>query len=297
MPTVSKKKIAPSIRRETITPEKAARWMDGAINVRPIRKHRVAMWQEKIRREIFGLSNDAICLDANDKLINGWHRMSALVEEGKTNTGVRVEAFVARNMDEASTNLMDKGLKRSISDGLLTKEYRSIVAGASRLYLTWVHGVTHNSHKAAVLVPDEDILEFANANLQEFTNAARNGWNVYKSIGGTPTAWSTFFFEAGRIDPDLTAEFYDAVLTGASLDQGDPRLAVRNWFVNQITTARRQSSIPNANALHIMAQGWNAWIRGDVRDRLHLPRKNAKDVRLPRLVTPDGETVPYNEVV
>jgi hypothetical protein len=271
----------PKVKKEKITPAKATAWMKDAANVRPIRKHRVAAYEEKLRRRMMQLSNDAICIDVDGNLINGWHRCTAVV-----NTGIGFDALVIRDMPRSSTTFMDKGLKRQVSDALGDIEHRTSVAASARLLLGWEKDIVHNPTKMGELVPEEDIIAFALKHSTELVEASRRGFALYNAVAGTVTAWATMLYRAYELDPKKAEAFYDAILTGANLASGDPRLAVRNWFINQITTTRRHSTIPNVNALHIMAQGWNAWINGDTRAKLHLPRKGAKNINVPQLVKP-----------
>lgn len=271
----------PSIKKEFITPTKAAQWMKDASNVRPVRKHRVSAYEEKLRRGLMQLSNDAICVDTDGKLINGWHRCTAVV-----NTGINFEAVVIRDMPRDSTSYMDKGLKRQVSDALGDIEHRTSVAAAARLVLGWEQDIVHNPQKMGELVPEEDIIDFAISNSENLVKSARRGFALYKAVGGTVTSWTTFLFKTYQLDAKRAEQFYEAILTGANLTSGDPRLAVRNWFINQVTTTRRRNTIPNVNAIHIMAQGWNAWINKENRAKLHLPRKGAKNINVPQLVKP-----------
>lgn len=263
---------------EKITPAKAAKWMEGAENIRRVRKHRVNMWAEKLRRGMFTLSNDAICVDEDGKLLNGWHRCSAVIE-----TGIPFDAIVLRGMPKSSAIVMDKGLKRLASDSINVPRWANVIAAAAKLYLMWDKNITHNTAKAAEIITEEDIIELANDNIDEFTAAAEIASSLAKAVGGSTTVWTTFIYRTSQINETSMLEFVNSIRTGANLAQGDPRLAVRNWFINQQVGTRRKSSILNQNALHIIAQGWNAWLRGDKRDKLHLPRVNAtKTVTVPQ---------------
>jgi len=119
---------------ETITPEYASevlRLQNG--RNRTIREYRVvnlafAMENGQWKTE----SNDAICFDTNGQLINGQHRLSAVVLTGKP-----IEMLVGRNLPSESFSVIDTGAKRTGADFLRANHvsYSSQVSTVGRYYL------------------------------------------------------------------------------------------------------------------------------------------------------------------
>ena len=97
---------------EAITPELAQRYL--ALNSkqqRKLRKHKVAEYADDMRNGRWGLNGATIVIDEFGNLIDGQHRLSAVVESGTTQQFV-----VVRNVSEDSYETIDQGMKRTLAD-------------------------------------------------------------------------------------------------------------------------------------------------------------------------------------
>lgn len=106
---MSAKKI--TARVETITPEKAARWLElneGNRNIVPAHVKRLA---KDMARGVFATTNETVAFDLSGRLIDGQHRLTAIVESGKA-----VQMIVVRNLPEDARLWVDQGRKRTLSD-------------------------------------------------------------------------------------------------------------------------------------------------------------------------------------
>jgi hypothetical protein len=81
---------------DTITPEQAQAYLDNNAKHRPIKERKVAEYMMEMQDGIWKLNGKTICFDWNGRLLNGQHRLSAVVKSGVTLTTV-----VVRGLDPA----------------------------------------------------------------------------------------------------------------------------------------------------------------------------------------------------
>lgn len=97
---------------EAITPELAQRYLElNSRQQRKIRRHKVAEYADDMRNGLWELNGAAIVIDEFGNLIDGQHRLSAVVESGTTQQFV-----VVRNVREDAYRTIDQGMKRSLAD-------------------------------------------------------------------------------------------------------------------------------------------------------------------------------------
>lgn len=94
-----------------ITPAEAARWLKKNKNNRPIRKERVHAYAADMKHGNWNLNTDPISFDSDGNLLNGQHRLSAVIEADAT-----IQMLVAKNVDPQT--VFDQGATRSIKDTL-----------------------------------------------------------------------------------------------------------------------------------------------------------------------------------
>jgi hypothetical protein len=143
------------------------------------------------------------------------------------------------------------------------------------------HGVTASSHKAAAIrllyvieaggdprktedksaVTRQDVSDYYAANTEDIEEATHIGQQMYKYVSGNRSAWIALAVLTSRIDMNLRNKFLDGLKTGAGLDSGDPRLALRNWLMQKSNKKVDQSG--DHVALYIKA--WNDWMMGQKR--------------------------------
>lgn len=94
-----------------ITPEKAAYFLEKNSHNRIASKHTVSRYAETMRRGEWTLSNDALCVSPEGVLMNGQHRLKAVIESDTTQ-----EFWVWYDCPQEALLSMDLGRKRDASD-------------------------------------------------------------------------------------------------------------------------------------------------------------------------------------
>lgn len=202
-------------------------------------------------------TGDPIRFDADGRLLDGQHRLLAIVASGIPLKGVQV----IRNMETDVFKVIDSGLQRTNADSLGFG-----VAGATNkaaiARVLWVlEGGADPRDSRDLAIPDRvDIGDYYRLYESEMDAALRVGSNIRGQFrSANASAWGAFVVLAWRIDQDVTNDFIDHVRTGADMGAGDPRLALRNWMAND----RQLRNAGEHLALYIKT--WNAWLAGESR--------------------------------
>jgi hypothetical protein len=112
----SRRNGATSVRVEKheITPEKALRWLETNDNNRPVSPKRVQQLAKDMIDGVFAVTHQGIAFDSDGRLIDGQHRLWAVVE-----SGVTISMFVCFGLDRSAVvHYIDDGRPRSMTDKL-----------------------------------------------------------------------------------------------------------------------------------------------------------------------------------
>lgn len=95
---------------ELITPKKAQEYLNTSLGNRALRKSHVSWLTNMMLRDEFMLTHQGIAFNSNNNLVDGHHRLNAIVESGKT-----IEMLVIKNVDGAY-DYIDQGAIRNNGD-------------------------------------------------------------------------------------------------------------------------------------------------------------------------------------
>jgi hypothetical protein len=96
---------------QTITPDKAKVMLRLNKGNRPIRQNHVKKMAEDMKAGAWQITHQGIAFNKNGELIDGQHRLNAIIESGKA-----VTMAVTTNCECSSFTILDQGIKRSVSD-------------------------------------------------------------------------------------------------------------------------------------------------------------------------------------
>jgi len=114
----------------SMTPKKARQILDSRNNNnRHIRDSHVAALASEMKSGNWRLNGETIIFDSDGELMDGQHRLAAVVKSGKT-----VEMLVVRGVEKEAMRTIDRGKSRSLADviGLAGYPYSTALASAYR---------------------------------------------------------------------------------------------------------------------------------------------------------------------
>ena len=237
---------------ETITPEQAAAWLKTSRGNRPILTRFVHTIARDIASGKFALNGEPIIIDNQGSLIDGHHRLAAIVL-----SGVSVRSFVARGVDPLSFRSIDSGRSRSASDaaslsGMSNNVHR--IAAASRLLLCWLRG----SQPSNIRFSNDEILTsmemYADALFEpDFREWRRDG--LWTSPAGTTVAACL----TRLANKELSNRFWSEVRSGENMKAGTATYALRRFATS---FSSRNTKTVSMTHIGFCLKAWNMFVDG-----------------------------------
>jgi len=132
--------------KEKITPAIAASYLQKNTNNRPLNARRVAEITKEITSGRWQLTHQGIAFARDGRLIDGQHRLTAIVA-----AGVTVDVMVARDCDEDTFHVIDVGGKRTAADVLSIVGEKNSTRVAAALAAAITGPIAASVSKTAVL--------------------------------------------------------------------------------------------------------------------------------------------------
>ncbi|MFC8128468.1 hypothetical protein [Streptomyces sp. NPDC057302] len=244
---------------EVITPELARDWLLLNTKNRPLSKAFVQQLTQQIERGEWQLTHQGIAFDDHGALIDGQHRLEAVAK-----AGVPVQCVVTRGVAQSAFTVMDTGRKRSGRDALALagEEHSTHLAAALRglyLYLT-APDSAWSGQSAAV---SNDLLLTVLDQHPGMRDAVRAAIPMNKAFRITVTAAAVGWYATTDARPELDQHlWHEALVTGAGLRIGDPRLTLRNTLLNLAAGKTHRRRDDSREHLLYYLKSWNAWVEG-----------------------------------
>lgn len=248
-----------------VTPAMAKKWLEGNTMNRRLDKNRVRDFSNLMAAGKFYLNGDTIRFADDGTLLDGQHRLAAVVF-----AGITVTMEIREGLSKYVMPTIDVGTKRSSADILkmLGRSETAKLAGA----INWAHffmnadGLSQPQtlHRASTMSALEQE-EFINDN-PSILDCVRSGGRWYDKFRPlVPTMLMGFYFAAKSIDPDGAYEFCSGLATGANMDEHDPRMSLRRRLLMR-QGANKREPMSTIAVLHIYA--WNAYRQGRTMKRV-----------------------------
>lgn len=184
------------LERESITPEKAARFLEKQykgqrkLNPGTVAQYARDMASGNWNQDII----DPLMLSADGELMNAQHRLSAIIQ-----SGVPIAMYIQRNVPIEAFEYVDNGKSRTVTDFLNTPNNSNVAALAKRAYAT-VYGkgglyltmngalfISHHRNKNINVRPTRnEIIDYVKDNTEHLTNIVKEGSRVRFHVQTVP---------------------------------------------------------------------------------------------------------------
>jgi hypothetical protein len=207
---------------ETVTPAKAEKWLQkNASNRRPS-DMTIAAYARDIEAGNWELTPQAVAFNVNGDLLDGQHRLHAVIKSNKA-----VKMVIVRGCNHDVRKYIDRGRKRSLSDRMRMEGLEgriALKASCSSLLVRLDRGSTRE------LITGDEAVETLEQYTAEFawldTATLSRGFKVASYVA--PVMWAL------RLG-DRVAEFHEGVQSGVGLRAKSPALAMRNALTRTAT--------------------------------------------------------------
>lgn len=220
-----------------VTPDMATEWLSDRARNRTVSQHRVDLYAAMMKRGDWYATNAGIAFDEYGKLVDGQHRLTAVV---KSQTPILM--LIVNKMPHKAQLILDRPLIRRVHDQLAIKEGWEVkpihVAVAKQIVYSigQIGGSVTRDITADMLLMDEfyrkyhKAIEFA---VHEFfRHSPIKGVTLAPVIAPVARAWYTQ-------DRERLARFCEVLATGMVDQRGDaPAAVLRNWLLRGQTRVR-----------------------------------------------------------
>lgn len=246
---------------QEVTPDLAAKWLETNIKNRRLSTPRVEKLAAQMKDGLWRFDASPIRFDEHGHLVDGQHRLWALIEADYT-----TEFLVVRGVEERAMTTMDTGKTRSFADILSLNEPGlgdiTHLAAAVLIIYRWEQHARGGELRSAGKrsVPYSLLLDFFRENRERLVTASKRGRNLSQKTGVAGSVMSLTAWVLPEIDWADADYFFDRIVDGIELEEESPILALRNWMIK----TRPITPKPTVDtSLAMIFKAWNAYRAGD----------------------------------
>lgn len=258
-----------------ITPTIAKRWLEekNYADNRRISRIKVNDLIRQMKQGLWALNAETIKFDVDEKLLDGQHRLTAVVE-----SGVEIESLVVHGLPTEVFTTIDRGYIRSLAQMLSMSGYgHAAHIGSASTYL-WKHlWVGDPGKKCGVISPDEAmaIIE-EHSGLKDTVEMYSNGFRKIVTPG-----FACFFgYLASRAASRKAEDFMERLASGLAVDTKDPVHILRERIMQGRSANRRWKA---RELWSMFVRAWNAHYKSQTLTVLRL-KQRGKEVVVPKML-------------
>ncbi len=241
---------------ETITPIIADAWLLKNKNNRRIISSIVERYAQEIINNRWSVNGETIKFDVNGNLIDGQHRLLAVVKSKKI-----IKSFVVYYLPVTTFSTIDIGRKRTSSESLqiIGAKYSSTISASLRLF--YQYQCIEKGESLPFQTPNpnrnpsnNDIINLYTQYKHKIEESAKLGQNFRNIV---KTSIATFcYFVCGQINQTDADYFFDNLLNGTALPKSSPILVLRERLIRDKMS---QLKISNDIKIVFIFKAWNAY--------------------------------------
>ncbi|MBI5444666.1 MAG: hypothetical protein HY900_26055 [Deltaproteobacteria bacterium] len=255
-----------------VTPQLARTWLTKNRLNRHLSPSVVRRYADALRAGQWVPHGQAIQFDEQGNLLDGQHRLRAIVE-----ADTPALMMVVHDVPEAARDVIDTGRKRSPGDVLSMEGVRSASTVGAALRLLWHYDTSsvdkYNDPRAK---PSNLDLVQLYAEARSLEESARIGRQAFAVLSPAVATFCHFIF--ARLDRKAADEFFVGLIEGADLDVDSPLLLLRNRLV---ANRASRSKLVSVDLAALVIKAWNAWRRGTPIKYLRWRRKGESPEEFP----------------
>lgn len=227
----------------TITPEMAAKMLEGNVKNRPLSQSRVEHIAKSIQRGEWECNGETIILNGT-RLLDGQHRLAGCVF-----AGVPITSFVVQGAEDKVFHTIDSGVSRTAGDVLSmagVTNARNVVAS-----LRWVQKYNTGRVPAKVVYTTPQLEQM----LADHPGIVRSVSVTKDNRIANPAVLGACHYLFSKLDNDGADLFMKQLKDGADLSSGDGVFMLRERLLAEKMSKRRLSQV---HIFALVIKGWNA---------------------------------------
>lgn len=240
---------------ETITPDVAASLLAANTNNRTLNRDAVDYYKSQMLTNQWRLNGETIKVGSNGVLLDGQHRLAAIME-----SGVTLEMPVCRDIHPDWVSTIDTGRQRKPADHLSIAGFRkdsSILAAAAAVCMNFDReGKYVRDWKKT---PAFKIIDWVEKNKGLVASIGRVPVSIGKLCPRSIAVAMHYTFSSyyGAAQAEI---FFDHLNSGAELKRGSPILALRSRLIEMKNQRVVMSSSNRTMIIYYFVQAFKAWL-------------------------------------
>ena len=232
--------------------------LDANTTNRPLSRTLVRAFADAMSRGDWMVTHQGIAFDVNGVLVDGQHRLAAIIE-----AGVPVELTVFTEVDDGTFDVLDTGKRRNAADVLAIEGEKSSTTLAAMVRTVWLYENRPdlNWSGGSAAVTNHQIVETLDQHpkLRDYVTV---GEQISVATGMIKSAAGASSYLISRVSRRAEQdEWFEGIIDGAGLAKQDPRLLFRKVMFSMARkqagqTLRRRDTREHV-ALYLKA--FNAW--------------------------------------
>lgn len=245
-----------------VTPETAREWLKKNLDNRPITQSHVKLLASQMASGEWKQTGETIQFSQSDRLIDGQHRLEAIVQSGTTH-----HLLVVWGVPDESQPAIDTGKTRSAGDVLSMNNIanHTITAAMIKNFLRYKSDITSYGGDKRLYHTNQKVLSTYQQDSDRYKESALYSQKLYKTSGGLLPAsviggFMLLFMErstGGKFAP--VQRFFDSLLLGKGRDLESTSYVLYKKLLH--AKANRQR-ISQRELYGMMVKTWNSEIEG-----------------------------------
>lgn len=238
-----------------VTPEVAEQWLGVNHGNRNQRNRAIAAYSRDILNDTWLITGESIKFDWDGKLIDGQHRLEAVIATGKS-----IRTLVVWNLDPRVQSVLDTNAKRTAADALRfsgVEADQKDIASVARVAVAYESGKIRTAldTMGGNVLTNTEVIEWYSQN-EDVQQAIAFAKRIVRPLGTTTAGLGYAALVLIRIDGQAAIDFFSSAAELRTNGNGDPRKAMLDAFT-KIRSDRRTPT--PAESLAIIFRSWNAW--------------------------------------
>lgn len=248
--------MARTVKIEMVTPTKAKQILAKNTNNRNMSERSLNHYARQIESGQWEDNGDTICFREDGVLMDGQHRLEAIVKTNKS-----LECIMVYGLKKSAMATIDTGRVRKVADHLKLYGFKmhahASVAAACVIIGQFKKGKYTEMRERqtaaeaiAYIKENPDFLEQANEVYS----------NVELSRLMTPSVLIATYYLFSKIDRRKAAEFFEKLRTGEHLGTTSPILKLRNQLTGMRTGTKRRGKLHKRTYLYYICAAFSAYL-------------------------------------
>lgn len=247
---------------ETVTPERAEQLLATNTMNRPVSRSHVNFLKKEMEAGAFKATGQSIQVSNTNKLLDGQHRLLAVVE-----TGIPQEFVIVYDLPEEVFTVLDRGKTRSpgtavsmagFSNGNLRASIARMLLLNDLGLITTALGGGGGVLTGANITPAKTLAYVQANDLNAAITFAQTAYDTGRFF--TQTDWAFLYQILSAVNKEDAEAFLTALSNGAELDANSHILSIRNRMANAAVSAT--AKLPRLARYIMVYKSWNLMRRG-----------------------------------